>query len=220
VRLDVLVAVVFIFVCVATVPLAGRIPAGLAANGVAPARLVSYRIDPAQSKFMAHASRGGLAWFKGHSHNLAVRDFSGTADLTLDTINPASLQMSVKADSLEETDPVFTPAQKQIINREVDEIVLEASKYPEITFKSTAVSGKIEQGKFIVKITGDLTLHGVTRSIEIPATVSIDGDTIRAVGKFEIDRKNFNVNATNAFRGLVRIKHDVKFEFDIVAKRA
>jgi polyisoprenoid-binding protein YceI len=179
----------------------------------------TYRIDASQSKFMAHASRGGLAWFKGHSHNIAVRDFGGTAELTLDALNPAALQMSVRAESLEETDPVFTPTQKQIINKELDEIVLESAKYPEITFKSTEVKGSLVGGKFDVRIRGDLTLHGVTRQITIPAIVTVEGDTLRAVGEFEIDRKDFNVNATNAFRGLVRIKHDVKFEFDIVAKR-
>lgn len=179
----------------------------------------TFVIDPAQSKFTAHASRGGLAWFKGHSHNLAVRSFEGQAMLTLDTINPASLEMRVKADSLEETDPVFTDQQKQIINKELDELVLEAAKYPEIMFRSTAVSGRLDGGKFVVKITGDLTLHGVTRSIEIPATVTVDGATMRAVGEFEIDRKDFNVSATNAFHGLVRVKHDIKLAFDIVAKR-
>ena len=179
----------------------------------------TFVIDPAQSKFTAHASRGGLAWFKGHSHHLAVRSFEGTATLTLDAINPASLEMTVKADSLEETDPVFTDQQKQIINKELDELVLEAAKYPEITFRSTAVTGRLDQGRFVVKIKGDLTLHGVTRSIEIPATVTVNGETMRAVGEFEIDRKDFNVTATNAFHGLVRVKHDIKFAFDIVAKR-
>ncbi|HEX6125314.1 MAG TPA: YceI family protein [Pyrinomonadaceae bacterium] len=182
-------------------------------------QITAYRIDASRSKFMAHASRGGLAWFKGHSHNIAVRDFDGTAELTLDTINPASLQMTVRAASLEETDPVFTPEQKKIINKELNELVLETAKYPEISFKSTGVTGTVDQGRFVVKIKGDLTLHGVTRPIEIPATVTINNDELRAVGEFEIDRKDFNVNATNAFHGLVRVKHDIKFEFDIVAKR-
>jgi polyisoprenoid-binding protein YceI len=210
---------------VAVISLAGMLVAGIRTGAISERgiyfrpTIARFRIDPSQSKFMAHASRGGLAWFKGHSHNLAVNNFSGTAELSLDAINPASLQMTVKADSLEETDPVFTPQQKQIINKELDEIVLEAAKYPEITFKSTAVTGRIEQGRFVVKITGDLTLHGVTKSIEIPATVSINGDSFRATGEFEIDRKDFNVNATNAFHGLVRIDHDVKFAFDIVANK-
>jgi polyisoprenoid-binding protein YceI len=182
--------------------------------------LAKYRIDPASSKFMAHAARGGLAWFKGHSHNLAVRDYGGTAELSLDALNPASLEMSVKADSLEETDAVFTPQQKQIINKELDEIVLESAKYPEIRFKSTSVTGEMTAPfSFKVRITGDLTLHGVTKQITIPASVTVGQESIRAIGEFEIDRKDFNVNATDAFHGLVRVKHDVKFEFDIVARR-
>ena len=53
---------------------------------------VSYKIDAGRSKFMVHAPRGGLAWFKGKSHEIAVKDFAGTAELTLDAINSASLQ--------------------------------------------------------------------------------------------------------------------------------
>ena len=36
-----------------------------------------------------------------------------------------------------ETSDAFTEAQKQIINRELREIVLEPEKYPEIVFLST-----------------------------------------------------------------------------------
>ena len=181
---------------------------------------VRFRLDSAQSKFIVHANRTGLAWFKGHSHRIAVRDFDGTAELDLGAVNPASLQMTVRAASLEETDPLFTPEQKKIINKEVNELVLETAKYPEITFKSTDVKGSLVQGKFDVRIGGDLTLHGVTKHIVIPATVTVNGDTLRAVGEFEIDRKDFNVNATEAFHGFVKVKHHLTFEFDIVGKRS
>ncbi|MDQ6786443.1 MAG: YceI family protein [Acidobacteriota bacterium] len=181
--------------------------------------VVHYKIDSSQSKFMVHASRGGLAYFKGHSHEIAARDFSGDAELTLDLINPASLQMTIRADSLEETSDVFTPQQKQIIKKELQEIVLQTAKYPEITFKSTDVKGNLVNGQFDVKIGGDMTLHGVTKHIVIPARVSASGDTLRAQGEFSINRKDFKVNATNAFHGFVRIKHELKFTFDIVGHR-
>src|SRR5829696_8719828 len=105
--------------------------------------VVRYRLDAAQSKFMVHAFRGGLAWFKGHDHHIAARDFTGEAQLALDVVNPASLKITVRANSLEETDPVFTPPQKQIIKKELDELVLESAKYPEITFESTDVQGNL-----------------------------------------------------------------------------
>src|SRR4051794_16421330 len=84
----------------------------------APPATVTYTLDAGQSKFMAHANRSGLLWFKGHSHHLAASDFSGQVELTPDTITPASLHLVVKAASLHETGADFTDQQKQIINKE------------------------------------------------------------------------------------------------------
>jgi len=148
-----------------------------------------------------------------------VRDFSGEASLTPDVVNPASLQMTVRTASLEETDPVFTQQEKNIINKELKEIVLEPDKYPEIAFQSTSVRGGLKNGKIEVLITGDLNLHGVTKPIEIPATVTLEGNNLRAVGEFDIDRDDFGVEATSAFHGLVRVKNNIKFVFDIIAEK-
>lgn len=180
---------------------------------------VRYRLDPAKSTFMVNADRTGLAWFKGNSHRIAVREFSGEASLSLDALNPASLQMTINAASLEETDPVFTQEQKAIINKELKEIVLEPAKYPEITFKSTDIKGELKNGAFQVRIGGDITLHGVTKYIEIPATVTAEGGTLRAKGEFKLNRKDFNVKATSAFHGFVKVKQSLKFVFDIVGER-
>ena len=181
--------------------------------------VVRYRLDPSQSKFIVHDERTGLTWFKGKSHLIAARDFSGEALLSLDALNPASLEMNIKSASLEETSSVFTAPQKATIKKELETIVLETAKYPDITFKSTDVTGTMRNGAFNVKIGGDMTLHGVTRHIVIPATVTVNGDTLRATGEFSLDRKKFNVNATNAFKGLVKVKHKLRFTFDIVGRR-
>jgi hypothetical protein len=50
-----------------------------------------YRLDDSQSKFVAHAMAGGLFWFKGHDHVVAVREFTGEAQLDPDSIAAASL---------------------------------------------------------------------------------------------------------------------------------
>ena len=179
-----------------------------------------FRLDSSQSKFIAHGLRGGLLWFKGHEHLVAAREFSGEAQITIDQITPASLQLIVKADSLAETSAAFTEPQKQIINKELREIVFEPEKYPEIVFKSTGVTGKLlGNGQYDLKIRGDLTLHGVTRQIEIPAKITLTGNDLRAVGEFSIDRSDFKVKATSAFHGMVRVRNKVKFTFDIVGHR-
>jgi polyisoprenoid-binding protein YceI len=191
-------------------------PAGTKAetSGLVIAR---YKLDASQSRFMVRAFSGGLLFFKGHDHFIAVRDFSGEAQLTPGASSPASLQMTIRADSLVETRDVFTEQQKQIINKELREIVLETAKYPEITFKSTNVTGNLTGGQFEAKIGGDLTLHGVTRHIVIPTHVTLSGNTLRAQGEFTVNRNDYNVHATSALHGTIRVRNKLKFTFDIVA---
>jgi polyisoprenoid-binding protein YceI len=179
-----------------------------------------YSLDASQSKFIAHAFAGGLFWFKGHDHYVAARDFSGEVEITTESLTPASLRLVVKSGSLVETGAVFTEPQKQIINKELREIVLQPEQYPEIIFQSTGVTGKpAGNGRYDVKITGDLTLHGVTRRIVIPAQVTLSGSDMRALGEFSINRGDYKVKATSAFHGLVRVRDKVKFNFDVVGHR-
>jgi len=197
----------------AEITVAGKIPAeAIAAN--------NYRLDASQSKFIAHAMAGGLFWFKGHDHLVAVREFTGEARLDPGSLNASSLDITAKSESMVETSSVFTEPQKQIIDKELRDIVLEPAKYPDIVFKSTNVTGQSAgANQYDLKIGGNLTLHGVTRPITIPVKVTVTGDELRAQGEFSIDRGDFKVKATSAFHGLVRVRDKVKFEFDIVGHR-
>ena len=178
-----------------------------------------YQLDASASKFMAHASRGGFLWFEGHGHHIAVRDFSGEAVFDSDSLANSSLTISAKSASMEETSDVFTAAQKQIINKELHDIVLLPDQYPEISFKSSQVSGTLTgPGQYDLKITGSLTLLGVTRPITIPTKISVDGSQMRAQGEFSISRGDFKVKATSAFHGMVRVADRIHFVFDIVGR--
>lgn len=191
----------------------------VAATATAP-QTATYTLDASRSKFMAHADRSGLLWFKGKDHHLAATEFTGEVGITPQTITPASLRLVVKAASLHETGAAFTEQQKQIIDKELKEIVLHPDQYPEITFQSTNVTAKpAGTDRYQVKIAGNLTLHGVTRPVTIPAIVTLSGNDLRAVGKFEIDRDDYKVKATSAFHGMVRVSDEIEFEFDIVGRR-
>ena len=190
------------------------------AAGASVPQTVTYTLDAGRSKFMAHADRSGLLWFKGKNHHLAASEFSGEVGITPQTITPASLRLVVKAASLHETGADFTEQQKQIINKELREIVLHPDQYPEITFQSTNVTAKSAGAdRYEVRIQGNLTLHGVTRPVTIPAVVTLSGNELRAVGEFEIDRDDYKVKATSAFHGMVRVSDEIEFEFDIVGRR-
>ncbi len=189
-------------------------------NAVPPFDTSRFRLEPTQSHFIIRTFSGGLLWFKGHDHFIAARDFTGEALITPGTISPASLQFTVRADSLAETRDVFTEQQKQIINKEIRELVLEVAKYPEIIFKSTGVTGRLTSGgQYEAKIEGNLTLHGVTRRIELPALVTLSGHTLRARGEFEMNRGDYKVKATSALHGTIRVRDKLKLMFDIVANQ-
>ena len=179
-----------------------------------------YRIVPDQSQFMVEAYSGGLLWFMGHTHHFAVRNFTGEAQVSPEMLEPASLQLTVKTDSLEETGKDFTEEQKKIINEGARKEVLQAANYPEIVFKSTDVKTKKGGGdKFEAEIGGDLTLHGVTHHIVIPAQVTFNRDSFRASGEFSINRSDYGVKTHSVKGGLVRVRDKVKFTFDILANK-
>jgi|ERR1051326_114969 polyisoprenoid-binding protein YceI len=179
----------------------------------------SYGLEASQSKFIAHAHRGGLLWFKGQDHLIGVREFTGEARLDPNLLANSSLQIRAKTSSMGETSSVFTDAQKKIIDKELHDIVFLPDQYPEIIFKSTSVSGKLEGNQYDLKIVGDLTLNGVTRQIKIPTQVTVSGNELRAQGEFGIDRSDFRVNATSAVHGLIRVRDHVDFTFDIVGRK-
>jgi polyisoprenoid-binding protein YceI len=178
-----------------------------------------YQLDASASKFMAHASRSGLLWFKGHGHHIGVREFTGEAVLDPDSLGNSSLTIIAKSASMEETSDVFTAAQKQIINKELREIVLLPDQYPDITLRSTQVTGtSTAPGQYDLRITGNLTLLGVTRPITIPTKVTVNGNQMRAQGEFSISRGDFKVKATSAFHGMISVADKIHFEFDIVGR--
>ena len=72
----------------------------------------------------------------------------------------------------------------------------DVAKYPSITFKSTKVA---KAGKDRLKVTGDLTLHGVTKPVVLDVSTSPEvkgmfGETRRAfAATTKIDRKDFGL---------------------------
>ena len=52
----------------------------------------------------------------------------------------------------------------------------DAAKYPNVTFKSTKVENDRSSGAMQLKVTGDLTVHGVTKPVTLAVKVNKIGD--------------------------------------------
>ncbi len=68
------------------------------------------------------------------------------------------------------------------------------------------------------EITGDLTLHGITKSISFSATVQTDSSSAKGNAEFTINRKDFNIIYPGKPDDL--IKDDVLLKLELVFKPA
>ena len=80
------------------------------------------------------------------------------------------------------TDPEYN---KKFIGHITQGDFFEVDKYPTSTFKITKVDG--------ANLTGDLTMHGVTKSITFPAKISMVGGKATATASIPVDRTDYGV---------------------------
>ena len=179
--------------------------------------IARYRIDAAQSRFTVRAFAGGLLSALAHDHNIAIRDIGGEANFTYGTVEPASLRITIKADSLAVIDKIKESDREKIETTMRNE-VLEVAKHPEIIFKSNSVAAtKTGDGQYQARISGDLTLHGVTRPLTIAAHLEFGDKTFQATGAFALKQSSFEIKPVSVAGGTIKVKDELKFTFEIVA---
>jgi polyisoprenoid-binding protein YceI len=97
---------------------------------------------------------------------------------------------------------------------------LDAVNFPEITFKSTRITG--DRSEF--EVTGDLTIRGVTREVALDVTNEGSGkdpwggERIAFSGTTKLDRRDFGLTWNQAIEaGGVLVGNDVKISIDVQA---
>ena len=178
-----------------------------------------YTIDPTKSRFTVRAFATGLLSGLGHNPVIAARDFSGRIDFAPDALVESSLTLVVRADSLAVQNDVSDKDRREI-ERTMKDVVLQVEQFPEIIFESRQVSGmRMGENLYVAKIEGDLTLHGVTRRLTITAQVVPGEDAVRAYGEFLLKQTDFAIKLVSVVGGALKVKDELKFAFDIVARK-
>lgn len=189
-------------------------------EGLAPATEVAvevYEIKARDSRFTVQAFAEGLFSAFGHNPKLNAREISGEVHLDRADLAQSTLNLSVKADSLKVADDVSEKDRKEI-ERMMKEDVLESSRFPDITFRSKSVSAnRIYEGFYRVKISGELTLHGVTREHLIDSQVRLMENSLRAEGESTLRQSDYGIKRVSVAGGTLKVKDEVKLSFLIVA---
>jgi polyisoprenoid-binding protein YceI len=90
--------------------------------------------------------------------------------------------------------------------------VLDIARFPEIRFVSTAIASQ-DGGRYQVR--GNLTLHGVTRPVELPIAVS-NG---RYTGSVKLKQTDFGIAPVSIAGGTVKVKDVIEIVFEIAPGR-
>jgi polyisoprenoid-binding protein YceI len=178
-----------------------------------------YVLDPTKSRFVVRAYVAGLLSAFGHNPTIAIRSFSGEAALRPDAPELSSLRFEIDAASLAVTGEVNDKDRAEM-ERAMRGEVLETARYAAIRFESSAVQAtKITEAMYAMKIAGNLALHGVTRDLEIPCTVTAGDESFRAYGDFSIRQSDYGIHPVTVAGGTLKLKDELKFTFDIVGRR-
>ena len=173
------------------------------ASPVSAAQGTKYQITPQNSKveFVGSKVTG--------SHNGSFQDFSGQIDYT-GNVEQSRVNLTIKADSITADDAKLTQHLKTAD-------FFDVAKFPEATFVSTAIKPGGEKGASHT-VTGNLTMHGVTKSITFPATIAVTPDVASVDANFSINRKDFGINYAGAADNLIR--DDVVLKLNVRANKA
>jgi polyisoprenoid-binding protein YceI len=96
---------------------------------------------------------------------------------------------------------------------------LEVAQFPSIEFVVTDLltpQPTVNPAGWDLILQGRLTIHGVTRVVKVPTTVSSGADRITAQGQVYLDMRDYNIRVPRLF--FVPMKSEVLVGFEIVAR--
>jgi polyisoprenoid-binding protein YceI len=164
-------------------------------------------LDTARSSIAIRVGRTGVFSFAGDNH--LVR-----APLASGSVNEAgkSIAFKVQSKSLRVEDPGTAADKKaQIQQRMLGPDVLDSEHFPTIEFRSTSIAGEAAE----LRVTGDLTLRGQTRPVEAKVQQIAKGHW-RGTAVFK--QSAFGIKPISIAGGTVKVKDELKIEFEIFAK--
>ncbi len=175
----------------------------------------SYSLNTNSGNLYVYTFKEGLLSKLAHDLLIDVTDFKVNVDVPGTGFASGSLELEIQTNSLkvicalkdgERTDAL---KEKDIadIEKDMGGKVLHPDKYPTANFRSKSIQGK--EGGY--KISGDLSLHGVTKSIDFD--IDTNGENLK--GMITLLQKDYGIKPFKAMMGTLKIKNEINIGFDL-----
>lgn len=162
-------------------------------------------IDTRRSKITIHVGKSGLLSAAAHNHTIDAPIASGRIRESA----PAQIEFTVEAAKMTvEPDPKIDAQDRATIQTHMEDLVLEAKKYPQIVFRSSRIE-RLPNGEW--KADGDLTLHGVTKAVSLTVKQTGDAYTTHTVLK----QTDFGIKPISIGGGIIKVKNEIELDFQI-----
>lgn len=108
--------------------------------------------------------------------------------------------------------------EKALMQEHFNENYMESSQFPKATFKGEikdpAQVDFEKDGEYQVIVTGDMTIHGVTKPIEAPGLIKVEGEKITATSEFELIVADYEIKIPAVVRDNIAKTVKVSVELD------
>ena len=171
-----------------------------------------FAIDPSTGSLRIVLYKEGALKAFGHDHVVEVRGLRGSVEVSASS---GSVSLEIPAGELEIDAPEARLAEgfrQRVPDSDRVKIResmrgpkgLEVERYPEISFASTRIEPGREPGRWTVE--GRLTLHGATRSLVIPVTLTQRPGGYWAEGAVALKPSEFGIKPFSALGGLIKVR--------------
>ena len=167
----------------------------------------SYRLDTNSRSLNVYTFKEGLLSKLAHDLLIDITDFKVNLEVPEAGFASGSLELEIQGNSLKvvcalkDGERTVALKEKDIadIEKDMGGKVLHPDKYPTATFRSKSIQEK--EGGY--KIDGDLTLHGVTKSIDF----DLDTSCGNLNGTITLLQKGYGIKPFKAMMGTLKIKN-------------
>jgi polyisoprenoid-binding protein YceI len=182
----------------------------------------------ARSTLVVKLKKAGLLRFLGHEHGIVPGAWSAVVQFDADDLAGSSITVEIAAPELVidsdsarqlagvDPDGPNLEERAQIQADMLSADYLDAESFPLIRFESSALRRRSEE---TLHISGTLSLHGVSREVELDADLAPDGAGLVVRGEFTIAQRDFGIEPAS-IGGVVKVADEVEVRFEIFAAPA
>lgn len=170
----------------------------------------THDIGPGDARVTVHTTKAGLGARLAHDLTLEAKAWSGSITFDDADLAASSVEVTVAAASLAVIDSSggvkpLSDGDRREIARNINDKILQTDRFPDITFRSTAVDGQPDA----FTVTGDLTIAGITRPVSLTATV---GGGRRVTARATVVQTQFGIKPYSAMLGALKIDDRVEIQ--------